>query len=335
MLNKVNKQLNIAKLFVKKMFGENSPSETEELNEWTEAHRKVADDIYNWDKFTERQIDISQINTDKEWSNLQHRLNKERSDKRIDFWKFTKYAAAASVVIVFGLYLSQYESDDKKINVVTVEAPIVVKENPNGVKSQILLPDGTHVWLNSASSISYFQRFSDSERLISLRGEAYFEVVKDKKRPFRVKSGNTTTTALGTSFNINAYDTSSIQISINTGIVDVTTLDNNEHIILNPGEQVYTDNSGLSIKKFSRESVLAWKDGTLYFENTDFDEMIDVLEKWYDVSFEVKNLSGEKRSTLKVTGKFKNQTLVSVLKLLRHSLNFEYNVDQNNVTLKF
>lgn len=332
MIDKVKNHLNIARLFVKGIFGENSASQSEELNVWVKAHKHVANDIYNWDNYTERNNKISKINTDQEWKSLKGKLNTETPVRRFGFGQMVKYAAVAVLFIAIGLY---YFTFNEKEEVQIAQTQEVIKENPKGVKSQIQLPDGTHVWLNAASSISYQAGFSDSARLITLKGEAYFEVVKDLQRPFMVTSGQITTTALGTSFNINAYEDNDISISLNTGKVDVTRSDKGGHVILLPGEQANANPSGLSVLKFDKENVLAWKDGTIHFDNTDFDEMISVLEKWYDVSLVVEGLTLNKRKTLKVTGKFKNQTLASVLKLLSHSMNFSYTIDQNIVTLKF
>ncbi|MFY0653672.1 MAG: FecR domain-containing protein [Cyclobacteriaceae bacterium] len=332
MITKVNKHLRVAKLFVKEIFAQNSLDQSNELDDWADKNLDTARDIYNWDKFTERQISVAEIDTQEEWSRFQQNFEKAPTATKTIFWRVARYAAVAMIFIALGLYfgMNTQKVEDNQVVVATV-----VKKNPNGVKSQIQLPDGTHVWLNSASSISYLQTFSNNERLINLEGEAYFEVVKDKTRPFRVKTGNTTTTALGTSFNINAFDKENILVALNTGKVEVTTLTNKKQVILNPGEQVKIDNGGLNVSPFSRESILAWKDGTIYFENTDFNEMIEVLEKWYDVSIKIDSLPVQKQASLKATGKFKDQTLVNVLQLLGHSLEFEYIIEQKNVTLKF
>ena len=207
MTNKANKYLNVAKLFINEVFGENSASQSKELSEWIKTHKNVASDIYNWDNYVERKNKISRIDTEKEWANLKRKLNKETNVKRFDLGQVVKYAAAAIFLITVGLY---YVTDNKQ-EVVQVAETQVIKENPNGVKSQIQLPDGTHVWLNAASRISYQENYSENARLITLEGEAFFEVVKDTKRPFRVTSGNVVTTALGTSFNINAYQVENIR----------------------------------------------------------------------------------------------------------------------------
>ncbi|MEQ9287246.1 MAG: FecR domain-containing protein [Cyclobacteriaceae bacterium] len=327
MIQKVKDHLGIAGLFVKQIFGEDSNDPSKELNQWKKDHTDATEEIYNWDNFTQRQIDISQIDTKKEWDNLSRKLNKGNNVQQL-----IRYAAAAVIVLATGLlfYLPKLSQEEQ-----VAETKQVVKENPKGVKSQIQLPDGTHVWLNSVSSIAYQADFSDSIRLITLKGEGYFEVVKDPERPFKVKSGDVTTTALGTAFNVNAYNENQIQVSLHEGKVGVERKKVNGTTILLPGQQAKSTDAGISVFQFNSEETLAWKDGTLYFDKTGLDEVMRTLEKWYNVSFEVENLSEAKRKELKVTGKFKDQTLVNVLKLLSHSMHFNYTIDQKNVTLNF
>ncbi len=327
MIQKVKDHLNVAKLFVNEIFGQNSDANKEELDQWKKDHNDALKDIYNWDNYTQHQINASQIDTNKEWSRLEKKLNNGIHTRLI-----IRYAAAAVILIATGLF---YFYPTTNQTMVVVDNNQVIKENPRGVKSQIQLPDGTHVWLNSASSISYQNDFSDSVRLITLKGEAYFEVVKDSIRPFIVKSGNITTTALGTAFNVNAFNEDNIQVSLHEGKVSLAKENELETTILLPGQQANVNRSGFSIQTFDGEEVLAWKDGMIYFNNTDFEIMLSTLEKWYNVSFRIERLTAEKRKQIKVTGKFKNQTLVNVLKLLGHSMHFEYTIDQKIVTLKF
>ncbi|MEQ6119129.1 FecR domain-containing protein [Reichenbachiella sp. MALMAid0571] len=327
MIQKVKEHLNVAKLFVNEIFGQNSDAKKQELGQWKENHKEVTEDIYNWDNFTQHQISASQIDTNKEWVRLGKELNKGNKTRLI-----IRYAAAAVILIATGLFYYYPTANQTEV---VADIQQVIKENPKGVKSEIQLPDGTHVWLNSASSISYQMDFSDSVRLITLKGEAYFEVVKDPNRPFRVKSEGITTTALGTAFNVNAFKDDDIQVSLHEGKVRVAKENALENTILLPGQQANAGPTEFSVLEFDVEEVLAWKDGIIYFNNTDFDNMLSTLEKWYNVSFRIESLTTEKRKQIKVTGKFKNQTLVNVLKLLGHSMHFEYTIDQKIVTLRF
>ena len=220
MLDKVNQHLYIAKLFIKDFFGENPPSQEEELEVWKDKHPKVSRELYDWENYLVRQEKVAKINTDLEWNKLQNRLNEEKNTRIFILGRMTKYAAAAAIFLSLG-YLF-FELNKERDQPKQISTTLVVKENPRGVKSQIQLPDGTLVRLNAESSISYQSNFSDTARLISLTGEAYFEVVKDAQRPFRVTSNQVETTALGTTFNIKADKPDNIEIALVEGKVKVT-----------------------------------------------------------------------------------------------------------------
>ena len=246
-------------------------------------------------------------------------------------WKIAAVIALLVVTSFTFYFLTQEKGGVRQVHLSVQQ---MVKNNPNGVKSHIMLPDGTNVWMNAASKISYAKGFSDTSRVITLSGEAYFEVVKDKKRPFRVISGPITTTALGTSFNINSYKKENIRVSLVTGKVDVVKKGTKAHVTLTPGNQAVADKSGLSVNAFFQDSTLAWKDGKIYFNDTYFEDMINVLEKWYDVKFVVKNVS-EADKSMKAIGQFNNEPLENVLKVLSHSMDFEFEINEKIVTIKF
>lgn len=243
---------------------------------------------------------------------------------------YLSVAASILVLMTLGFYYFTFHKQlDQSV------AAHVYKENPRGVKSQIKLPDGTLVWLNASSSISYDRSFSDTARIIELKGEAYFEVTKDIRRPFRVTSGGVTTTALGTSFNIKAFLNHPVKVSLNSGKVEVVRKADNKKVVLQPGQQVISEKLELIVREFDIEKELSWKEGTIYFDDTKFDEMIASLEEWYDVDINIQNLSLEKKQQLKVTGKYTNQSLDHVLNIMSYSMGFEYNIGNRVVTIKF
>lgn len=330
----------INQLISKHLKGELSKDEELKLNEWINQKVSNEEQLRALEKIWQTPMGYPDIiNMEDQKKILWDRLNggsgqsKPETTKHVNlFARFYKYAAAAVVLLAIGLYV--YSTNQP---VVTPEVEIaqlwVVKENPNGVKSQIQLPDGTHVWLNAASRISYQRGFSDTARLVRLTGEAFFDVVKDKTRPFRVTAGEVITTALGTSFNINSYQTNEVQVSLVTGKVEVTRNDNNQRVFLNPGEQVFSGGSGLEVGEFFQDKDLAWKSGVLYFDNTNFDEMVKVLEKWYDVKFKIEGMSQAQKS-MKAVGQFKDESLENVLKVLSHSMKFDFNINKNIVKIK-
>jgi transmembrane sensor len=163
---------------------------------------------------------------------------------------------------------------------------------PRGGQYQLVLPDGSKVWLNAASAITYPTAFPGKERVITIDGEAYLEVAHDASKPFKVsippqpgKQGGTEVEVLGTHFNVHAYsDEESIKTTLVEGRVRVTGSKKAE-VILKPGEQaIVAGHSRLTINHSPDiEEVLAWKNGLFRFANADIETVMKQVERWYDV----------------------------------------------------
>lgn len=157
---------------------------------------------------------------------------------------------------------------------------------PRGGKYKIKLPDGTWVWLNSESRLTYPSFFSGNERLVELNGEAYFEVAKNKDMPFRVKTGNVNVEVLGTCFNVCSY-TSTVKTTLLEGSVKLRN-NKNETVVLEPGEQGTNTTNGIDIAKVKVQEVVAWKEGYFVFRDNTISEIMDQIKRWYDVDIEYK-----------------------------------------------
>lgn len=156
---------------------------------------------------------------------------------------------------------------------------------PKGGQYKIILPDGTNVWLNAASSITYPTVFKGAEREVTLDGEGYFEVAKNKAMPFRVKSALQTIEVLGTHFNINAYaDESLVKTTLLEGAVRVTSATNS--ILIVPGEQAVINrvgNGAISKQQVNLDKEVAWKNGVFSFADEDIREVMRQVSRWYDI----------------------------------------------------
>ena len=156
---------------------------------------------------------------------------------------------------------------------------------PKAGQFALLLPDGTHVWLNNASVIRYPVAFTGPDRTVELAGEAYFEVAKDAAHPFHVKVENgTDVQVLGTSFNIMAYtDEPTERTTLIDGSVRVT--ENNQSALLKPAEQTALDAQGKLnvIPDVNVQEVIAWKNGFFHFDHTNLQATMRQLARWYDV----------------------------------------------------
>lgn len=161
---------------------------------------------------------------------------------------------------------------------------------PKGGQYQLTLPDGSKIWLNAASSITYPAVFAGNERAIKVTGEIYIEVAKDARKPFLVDAdGRSTVQVLGTSFNINAYaDEQNIKTTLIDGSIKVRAAhsgSNPQGVTLKPGQQaVITGNSDLiRLQAASIDHVIAWKNGFINFESGSFQEVMRQIERWYDI----------------------------------------------------
>lgn len=156
-------------------------------------------------------------------------------------------------------------------------------ETPKGGIYQVVLPDGSKAWLNSASSISFPSNFSKEERKVSVKGEVYFEVQRDVARPFRVDAPQQQIEVLGTKFNINAYaDEPYVRTSLLEGSVSVKGAER-EHV-LKPGFEMITSKNGKDrIAKADIEAIMAWKEGVFQFDRVELGVLMRQLARWYDV----------------------------------------------------
>ena len=157
---------------------------------------------------------------------------------------------------------------------------------PRGGQYQLTLPDGSRVWLNAASSITYPTAFAANERKVSITGEAYIEVVHSKDQPFRVQAGDQLVEDIGTAFNVNAYsDEPVIKTTLVAGKVKVN--NGTATRVLSPGQQVQGKGSMLEmVAGVDIEQVLAWKNGAFAFRNADLPTVMRQLARWYDIEVE-------------------------------------------------
>jgi len=159
---------------------------------------------------------------------------------------------------------------------------------PKGGQYQVILSDGTKVWLNAASSLSYPTVFTGNERKVMLKGEAYFEVAKNAEQTFKVITDRQELVVLGTHFNINSYeDEPEIKTTLLEGSVKVSSLQTNQTILLKPGEQSALKKSGkLKVDQVNAENAIAWKSGLFQFQGSSIQEALRQMARWYDVTIE-------------------------------------------------
>jgi transmembrane sensor len=159
---------------------------------------------------------------------------------------------------------------------------------PRGAEYQVVvLPDGSKVWINSASSLRYPTAFTGNERKVELTGEAYFEVAHNPAKPFRVTSNSQTVEVLGTHFNINSYDDEpATKTTLLEGKVKVTASADNAVRILQPGQQSELNAGSFIIKPVETDEAVAWKNGKFMFERDNIQYIMRTVSRWYNVDVE-------------------------------------------------
>lgn len=217
------------------------------------------------------------------------------------------------------------------LNAATDIAQINSLTTPRGGKFTVTLSDGTLVWLNAASKLTYPTTFSGKERIVELQGQAYFEVAKDASHPFKVKAGKLNINVLGTSFDVMAYpDEKSIYTTLVEGSVQVQ--DNNRVKLLLPQQQAVADlkEGTLLVQSVNTDKALAWKNGLFIFNNADFESLLREIARWYDVEFI--NLAG-KNDELYGGSISRNKNLSDVLHLLGSYGSHQFKIEGRKVTV--
>jgi transmembrane sensor len=173
----------------------------------------------------------------------------------------------------------EYQKGGDKVAVLTYNT----MATPRGGQYQLTLPDGSQVWLNAESSITYPTAFASNERKVSITGEAYFEVAKNKVKPFRVDIGTATIEVLGTKFNVNTYKEEPIKnATLLEGSVRIKTV--HTSIMLKPGQQGQLSDRGLFLAdRPDLEQVMAWKNGAFNFDKMEIGTALRQLARWYDI----------------------------------------------------
>ncbi|MGX5690683.1 FecR family protein [Arcticibacter tournemirensis] len=157
-------------------------------------------------------------------------------------------------------------------------------QTPRGGIYQIELPDGTRVWLNSASTLKYPLSFSGRERRVELEGEAYFEVTDNKTMPFKVACKGQLVEVLGTHFNINSYgDEIASKTTLLEGSVRISSVETGNYKIILPGQQAIVRHADLTVRNVDPENTIAWKNGLFQFDNEDIRTIMNKIARWYDV----------------------------------------------------
>lgn len=190
--------------------------------------------------------------------------------------------------------------------------------NPSGIRSEIILPDGSKVWLNAESTINYRIPFGLKERDVKLTGEAFFEVKRDELKPFFVESGKVKVTVLGTRFNCKSFpEDKAVEIVLAEGAVrlNTTSSETEKEFILKPGERAVVDKmtNQISISSENVEKYIGWHEGRLIFDECPLSEVGRRLERWFGVEIEIDD---SRVLDYQISTTFERESLSQILSML-------------------
>ncbi|WP_228467043.1 FecR family protein [Adhaeribacter swui] len=264
-------------------------------------------------------------------------INKETEKLagKIEWKKWYKMAAAILLPICLLTVVVHYYISERNA------AQMVIAETLPGVRKTISLEDGSTITLNGSSKVVYRQHFPDDAREITLTGEAFFEVAKDKSRPFIVKTGPIATQALGTSFNINYRNNAPyIVVALATGVVRIDQEINQnktELTKLRPNQQLIYDKktARFELQPYDARVILGWRRGILFFNQASLTEVVSRLENWYGIPIELAGKVPEKTAEWNYTGEYNNQALEDVLTGISFVKDFTFEKKENKIVIHF
>ena len=300
-------------------------------------------------------IDEGRFNHDDHFINGEETLTAKSSKKN---W----LVAFSTIAIVFTIttciyYLQGTKDIAKDLENTQAKNQISTK---NGSKTNLVLPDGTKVWLNSGSQLTYDKTYGNKLREVSLTGEAYFDVVKNPERPFLIHTRKMDIKVVGTAFNVKCYPgEKTTETSLVRGSIEVTLKDREEKIMLKPNEKlIINNNDDVRVKdkaavKAEKTTVqaekpiislshltllpvdntiieTAWVQNRLVFSGESFEDVALKMERWYNVKIE---FADEKLKEEKLTGNFEKETMVEALNALQLVAPFSYTIKNDQVII--
>jgi len=310
--------------------GNASPDDERIIYKWIKENPENRDRVFRGkDIWESTLLGSKQLNEleNKQWLKLQERIlaSKSRSLSIVDLIKI-----AAIVILSLGIgwfarsLYTQLSFSWENAEIQSVKAT-------KGQIKEIILADGTHVWLNSESELSFPDRFNANNRNVKLTGEAYFEVTADDKKPFFVRTGNHTVKVVGTRFNVCKYpDNNIIETTLAEGKVKIITGDIIHDLL--PGEQssFNTSTANVRISKADIDVYTSWKDGRYEFRNEPIDKIFQIIERWWDVKIEYPDSIKEER----ISGVLRRyKPLEQHFELIKQLLPIRYEIDNDKIKI--
>ncbi len=354
-------------LIVNYLKNELTEPEKKELFEWVYLDPQNEELFYRlkdiWETSNYRQV-ADKAFTQEEWKKFSRLITQIKprnlSDNKMNIRRLYRALQLAAIVLVTflaGFLIQKYLPEKTEYTTVKV---------PYGAKSEVELPDGSKIWINSGSSLKYPAKPDDKEVFIYLKGEAFFDIVKNEKRKLNVKTSTINVQVLGTAFNVKSYDDDDlVETTLVRGRISITGKVGNrtiEPVCLKPNQQIRlmkgkpevvigdlnAKSESQETKKSSKpagtvreasmkvsdeidlDAVTCWKDNRMIFKRESFSELARKMERWYNVKIIIED---EDLKESKYTGVFEKETIEQAMKALSLSLPFTYRIEKNEIRI--
>lgn len=363
-------------LFSKKLSGEASAEELVFLESMIQTHPEWQYAIQNLTDLWKNQTGVDSAAGEDAYMLHLHRMNEMNIsldgmslDSRITIQPKRKmvrwYWAAAVLLVIAGLFsLRSFSGSSSRGDEVAGQSN-EISTRP-GSKSKVQLPDGSVVWLNAGSKLTYNKDFGIETREVTLTGEGFFDVTKNKEKPFIISTSSIKIKVLGTAFNVKAYpEDKHTETSLIRGSIEVTIRNRpNDKIILSPSEKLVVENDIARVEKDNRKqerktgnivrtelpvintlmsinklkynpldstvAEIQWVNNKLVFRDESFTELAVKMERWYDVQIDITDLQiGEER----LNGIFESETIIQALEALKEFIPFQYEKNGNKIII--
>lgn len=353
----------LIELLTRKMAGEASDSELHELDEMLSEHPDAIDteEIFTqiWNaKVQEEDVNYFYKKHKKKYQDqFESTESLEAFAPRESWFKKHRFTSAA-IFSLLTLTCSAYYifSSTQKTTTATVSEYTHIVAG-KGIRKAITLPDGTKVWLNGDSKLSYNAKMNEEDtRRVSLTGEAFFDVAHDKEHPFIIRTDKVSIKVLGTAFNVSAYpNDKKCETTLLRGSIELTVNDDSKQkFLLKPAEKfalineerektpkngIHQNEGGtlviehVTLVKVANKEYVAetsWTDNTLIFDNESLEDIATKLERWYNVKI---TISGQSIGKYRFTGAFENETVEQALSALQIIKSFNFKINENDITI--
>lgn len=308
----------------KYIIGDASREEKEAVTRWLDADEKNMKEFLAMRKLYNLTI----------WQQEQALAVPELSSKKTirRKWRIAaQYVLNIAALFVLVFFFSRLYPEKKD------EQPEVKMQSiyvPAGERVELTLSDGTKVWLNAKTTLTFPSSFDKESRMVTLNGEGYFNVTHKEGQPFIVQTEQYNIKVLGTEFNVYAYsDSPKFETYLLNGSVQIESADHEEKLLMEPNKKAYLDHGKLTVSSIEKYDYFLWKDGLICFDDNTIDELFKKLQTYFDVQIIVEN---KQILNQRYTGKFRtNDGIEHILKTLQLRTRFDYEKkdDRENIII--